>query len=157
MTTLTAAYLAGMAGTDSDQGGKEIWNKATTGGSLIRPGKIAFLVEATGIGRVAGAGDSGRMGIIPKDSPNTDADAQFAVYVKPGTEAYAIVGASTLKPGCRVMPGPAGVAIIYAAGATNADFGLAPFVYVGHYGEGSSYDQKATDATVGQAVRLRHL
>jgi hypothetical protein len=168
MTALTAAFLQGLPGTDSDQGGKEIWNKATSGSSAIAAGKIAFLVESTGIARIGGAGDSGRQGIVCKDSPNLDGDAQFAVYTKPGTEAYGIAG-GTIEPGARVTTGAAGVAVQYAATdqtgsyveATielgEADFGRAPWVYVGHNGEGSSFDQKATQATVGQAVRLRHL
>lgn len=168
MTTLTLVQLLGKPG----YGDKwemdrqiEISKKATSGSSAIAVGRITVLNESTGVWTIATAGSVGRMGVVPALAPvNVDADPTFNNVTGIGAEIY-IEAAGAIKPGARVMPTTGGKGIqMTAADVTNtpdeatieaAIASRAPFVYMGHYGEGSGHGQPATDAANAQAIRVR--
>lgn len=168
MTTLTLAQLLGKPGYgdkwDMDRQ-IEISNKATSGSSAIAPGRITVENESTGVWTIATAGSTGKMGVVPALAPiNVDADDTFNNVTGIGAEIYIEAGGA-IKPGARVMPTTGGKGIQFVAGdvtATPDESTIeaaiavrAPFVYMGHYGEGSGHGEPATDAANGQAIRVR--
>jgi len=145
----------------------EIGNKATGASSAIAAGRVVVLDESNGLWGIAGTTSSGRFGIVPKLHPlNVDADDAIQVATGKNSEWY-VEAASTIKPGARCGPYTGGKVIQFAAGDVTAtpteatieaaikDFEQAPFVYTGHYGEGSGLFNNPTDASSGQAVRVR--
>lgn len=170
--TLTTAELIGTPAFDGQKNldsAISIWKKATSASSAIAVGRIAVRDESTGLGSLATTGSTGQMGVVPKLDPvNVDSDATFNVIDGIGSEIY-IEAQGTIKVGARVMPYTGGKGQQYVAGDVTAtptestiesaikDFQRAPFVYVGHYGEGSGHGEPATDATTGDAIRVRKI
>ena len=166
---LTAAQLLGSPadGSDLDRN-LEIGVKATGSSSAIAVGRVVVLVESTGIWQLATTGDTGRMGVVPKLDPvNVDADDTITVATGINSAWY-VEAAGTIKPGARAGPSTGGKLIQYAAynfatvtpeeaniEAAIKDFERAPFVYEGHYGEGSGLGNKPTQITTGQVGRFR--
>jgi len=153
-------------GTDLDRN-IEIGNKATGASSAIAPGRVVVLNESTGRWAIAGSTSHGRFGIVPKLHPvNVDADDSLQVATGKNSAWY-VEAQGTIKPGARVSPYTGGkvqqfVADDVTATPTEAtieaaiqDFEQAPFVYEGKYGEGSGLYNNPTDATTGDAVRVR--
>ncbi len=152
-------------GTDLDRN-IEIGKKATGASSAIAAGRVVFHTQSTGVWAIATAGSTGRMGIVPKLHPlNVDADDTLQVAVGVNSEWY-VEAAGAIKPGSRCMPTTGGKLIAYVAGdvatPTEAsiesaikDFERAPFVYVGHYGEGSGLYNDPTDAANAEPIRVR--
>jgi hypothetical protein len=145
----------------------EIGNKATGASSAIAAGRVVFHTQSTGLWAIATAGSTGRMGVVPKLHPlNVDADDSLQVATGVNSEWY-VEAAGTIKPGSRCQPTTGGKLIAYSAGDVTAtpteatiesaikDFERAPFVYTGHYGEGSGLYNNPTDASTGQAIRVR--
>ena len=153
-------------GTDLDRN-IEIGNKATGASSAIAPGRVVVLNESTGRWAIAGSSSSGRFGIVPKLHPvNVDADDSLQVATGKNSAWY-VEAQGTIKPGDRVSPYTGGkvqqfVADDVTATPTEAtieaaiqDFEQAPFVYEGHYGEGSGLYNNPTDASTGEPIRVR--
>ena len=145
----------------------EIGNKATGASSAIAAGRVVVLDESNGLWAIAGTTSSGRFGIVPKLHPlNVDADDSLQVATGVNSEWY-VEAAGTIKPGSRCQPTTGGKLIAYTAGDVTAtpteatiesaikDFERAPYVYTGHYGEGSGLYNNPTDASSGQAIRVR--
>ena len=130
----------------------EAGKKATTGGSALVTGRVVTLANSTGLWSAGTSGDVGRAGVVPKlywgKGVNTDSSANCIILTGPGAEVYVEAG-DTLKPGSKVTYGNGGTAKIWTTG--KAQIGH----YVGHYGEGSGTGEPPTDATVGQAARIR--
>ena len=165
---LTVAQLLGSPadGSDLDRN-LEIGVKATGASSAIAVGKVVVLTESTGVWAIATDGSTGRMGVVPKLDPvNVDADDTITVATGINSAWY-IEANGTIKVGARAAPSAAGTLKQYAAAdvtttvseanVENAikDFERAPFVYEGHYGEGSGLGNKPTQALVGEAGRFR--
>jgi len=164
---LTLAQLLGSPadGVDLDRN-LEIGKKSTAGSSAIAVGRVAFLTESTGVWAIATTGSTGRMGVIPKLDPvNVDADDTLVVATGVNSAWY-VEAAGAIKPGARCMPTTGGKLVQYVAGdvatPTEAsiesaikDFERAPFVYEGHYGEGSGLQNDPTDAANAQPIRVR--
>jgi len=167
MALLTADLLGTPAdGTDLDRN-IEIGKKATGASSAIAPGRVVVLNESTGNWAIAGATSSGRFGIVPKLHPfNVDADDTLQVATGINSSWY-VESAGVIKPGARVGPAASGKVQQYVASDVTAtpteatieaaiqDFEQAPFVYEGHYGEGSGLYNDPTDAANADAVRVR--
>lgn len=145
-----------------------IGNKATGSSSAIAPGRVVVLNESTGRWAIAGSSSRGKFGIVPKLHPvNVDADDSLQVAVGVNSEWYVELGTGTAKPNTRLGPYTGGKVQAYVANDVTAtpteatieaaiqDFERAPFVYQGHYGEGSGLHNNPTDATSGQAIRVR--
>ena len=163
---LTTAQLIGTPadGVDLDRN-IEIGVKATGVGTAIPVGRVA--VVTAGVWAIATDGSKGRMGIIPKLDPiNADGDDTLQVATGIGSQWY-VEFSATVKPGMRCAPSSGGKLKAYAASDVTAtpteatietairDFEAAPFVYDGHYGEGSGLYNKPTDVTNGQAGRVK--
>lgn len=129
----------------------EAGKKATTGGSALATGRVVELTNSSGLWAVATSGGTGRGGVVPKlywgKGVNVDSSANCIVLTGQGAEVYVEAG-DTLKPGARVTFGNGGTAKIWTSGKVIGH-------YVGHYGEGSGTGEPPTDATVGQAARIR--
>jgi len=164
--TLTTAQLIGTPaeGTALNEN-LEIGKKSTAGSSAIAYGRVVFHTQSTGLWAIATAGSTGRMGIVPKlDPTNVDADSTLVVAI--GGSWYAEAGGA-IKPGSRCQPTTGGKLVAYVPGDTTAtptettieaalkDFERAPFVYEGHYGEGSGLGNAPTDAADTEAIRVR--
>ena len=153
-------------GTDLDRN-IEIGIKATGSSSAVAAGRVVVLDESTGVWAIAGSSSTGRFGIVPKLHPlNVDADE--AIQVATGkNSAWYVEAQGTIKPGARVGPYTGGKVQQFVAGDVTAtpteatieaaikDFEQAPFVYEGHYGEGSGLYNVPTDATTADPVRVR--
>jgi len=154
-------------GTDLDRN-IEIGNKSTGASSAIAAGRIVYLNESTGRWAISTSTSHGRAGIIPKLHPlNVDADATLQVATGQGSQWY-VEAASAIKPGQRCRGTTSGKAVAYTATniantATFADttiedaildFERGPFIYVGHYGEGSGLFNDATDAANTDPIRV---
>ncbi len=165
---LTVAQLLGSPadGTDLDRN-LEIGIKATGASSAIAVGRVVFLTESTGEWAIATDGSTGRMGVIPKLDP-VNVDADDTVTVATGiNSAWYVEANGTIKPGARAAPSAGGTLKQYASGDTTAtptestieaaikDFERAPFVYEGHYGEGSGLGNKPTDILDNEVGRFR--
>ena len=165
---LTTAQLIGSPadGVDLDRN-IEIGVKATGASSAIPVGRVAFLTESTGRWAIATSGSTGRMGVIPNLDPiNADGDDTVQVATGVGSEWY-VEASGAIKPGARCAPDTGGKVKQYVAGDVTAtptestiesaikDFERAPFIYQGHYGEGSGLGNKPTDAANTDAVRVR--
>lgn len=163
---LTTAQLIGTPaeGTDLNRN-IEIGVKATGASTAIPVGRVAFI--SAGVWAIATDGSVGRMGIIPNTDPiNVDADDTLQIQTGIGSENYAEFSA-TVKYGMRCAPSAGGKLKAYVAGDVTAtpteatiesaihDFERAPFIYQGHYGQGSGLYNKPTDVTNGQAGRVR--
>lgn len=167
MALLLADLLGTPAdGTDLDRN-IEIGKKATGASSAVAAGRIVFHTQSTGNWAIATAGSTGRMGIVPKLHPlNVDADDTLQVATGVNSAWY-IEAAGAIKPGSRVGPTTGGKGIAYVAGDVTAtpteatiesaikDFERAPFVYEGHYGEGSGLHNDPTDAANTNPIRVR--
>jgi hypothetical protein len=153
-------------GTDLDRN-IEIGKKATGASSAVAAGRVVVLDESTGLWAIAGTSSTGRFGIVPKLHPlNVDADDTLQVATGVNSAWY-VEAAGAIKPGARCSPGASGKVIQYVSGDTTAtptestieaaikDFEQAPFVYEGHYGEGSGLHNDPTDAANGQPIRVR--
>jgi hypothetical protein len=153
-------------GTDLDRN-IEIGKKATGASSAIAAGRVVFHTQSNGQWAIATAGSTGRMGIVPKLHPlNVDADDTLQVATGVNSAWY-VEAAGEIKPGSRCMPTTGGKVIAYVAGDVTAtptestiesaikDFERAPFVYEGHYGEGSGLHNDPTDAANAEPVRVR--
>lgn len=155
-------------GTDLDRN-IEIGKKATGASSAIAAGRVVVLTESTGEWAIATSTSSGRFGIVPKLHPlNVDADDTLQVATGVNSAWY-VEAAGTIKPGQRCRSTTGGKVVAYAAtnlanSATFADttiedaikdFERAPFVYEGHYGEGSGLYNDPTDAANAEPVRVR--
>ena len=142
----TLADLLGLPANDEDLHiNVYVGPKATTGGSKVAPGK--WIVLAAGVWSLAGAAPTGELGIVPKKAPlNEDSSPTLQVANKKNTAWYVEAG-GTIDPGARVISGANGVTVA----------GAGPAVYEGHYGEGVGLDNKPTQATTGQAIRVRFL
>ena len=121
--------------------------KASGGGSLIAPGRIAFVTSSSGVWAIATAGSTGRMGVVARLVPvNADADTKFKLLARAGGEIF-VEGNSAVKPGAQLLPDTGGKA---KAGTGAAGFA----VYLGHDGEGT-IGNPATDGAAGEAWRIR--
>lgn len=153
-------------GTDLDRN-IEIGNKATGASSAVAAGRVVVLNETNGLWAIAGTTSSGRFGIVPKLHP-LNVDADDALQVATGVNsAWYVEAQGTIKPGARCGPYTGGKVQQFGAGdvtatpteatieAAIADFEQVPFVYEGHYGEGSGLHNNPTDASTGQPVRVR--
>ncbi len=145
----------------------EIGLKATGASSAIAPGRAVFLDESTGIWAITTSNSTGRQGIIPKLHPqNVDADDTLQVATGKNSEWYGEAG-GTIKVGARCRGSTNGKFVQYTASDVTAtpteatiegaikDFERGPFVYKGHYGEASGLHNTPTEATTGQAIRVR--
>ncbi len=165
--TLTLAQLLGTPadGVDLDRN-IEIGNKSTAGSSAVAAGRVVVLTQSTGLWAIGASGNTGRMGIVPKLDPlNVDADDTLQVATGQGSQWY-VEAAGAIKPGSRCTVTTGGKVIAYVAGDVTAtptestiesaikDFERAPFIYVGHYGEGSGLHNDPTDAANAEAVRV---
>ena len=125
--------------------------KSTGASTALSTGKVVALTESTGIWAQGTSGNDTRLGVIPKlywgKDINTDSSSKCLVLTGVGAEVY-VEASAALKPGRRVVAGDGGTVKAWASGNW---FGF----YVGHYGEGSGFDQPATDAASGDAVRIR--
>jgi len=165
---LTLAQLLGTPadGTDLDRN-LEIGVKATGASSAIAVGRVVVL--SAGVWAIATSGSTGRMGIVPKLDPvNVDSDDTITVATGINSAWYAEAN-GTIPVGSRCSPDTGGKLKAFASTnipntATFADttienaildFERAPFVYEGHYGEGSGLGNKPTQALVGEAGRFR--
>jgi hypothetical protein len=163
---LTTAQLIGSPAEGIDLNENiEIGVKATGVSSAIPVGRVA--VVTAGVWAIATDGSTGRMGVIPNLDPiNTDSDDTLQVATGIGSKWY-VEFSATVKPGMRCAPSSGGKLKAYTAGDVTAtpteatiesaikDFERAPFVYEGHYGEGSGLYNKPTDVTNGQAGRVK--
>ena len=164
---LTTAQLIGTPADGVDLNRNvEIGIKATGSSTAIAVGRVAFL-QTNGEWLIATDGSVGRMGIIPNLDPiNVDADDTLQVATGLDSQWY-VEFSATVVPGQRCAPSSGGKLKAYTSGDVTAtptestieaaiqDFERAPFVYEGHYGEGSGLANKATNVTVGQAGRVR--
>ena len=125
--------------------------KATGASSALVTGRVVHLTNSTGVWARGTSGDAGRAGVVPKiywgKDVNTDASASCVILTGEGAEVYVEAG-DTLKPGAKVTFGNGGTAKIWTSGKVIGH-------YVGHYGEGIGAGEPPTDATVGQAARIR--
>jgi len=156
MTALTLANLLGKPayGNDFDlDGALESCKKATGASSAIGVGRIFFITDSTGIAAIATSGSTGRMGVVPAifGGKHTDSDAQFFGVTRAGAEIY-IESSGVIKQGARVAPDTGGKGK-QATGTITDD--NAPFVYMGHYGEGTGTGNPPTDAANGDPIRVR--
>lgn len=141
----------------------ESCKKATGSSSAIAAGRITVLTESTGLWAIGSSGARGRMGVVPALSPlNTDDMDTFPNITGIGASIYIEAG-GTIEPGARVAPTTGGKGVQFSGDVTatptqttiNSIVSAAPFIYEGHYGEGSGLDNEATQATTGQAIRVR--
>src|SRR6185369_8346874 len=147
---LTLAELLGTPadGTDLDRN-LEIGVKATGASSAIAVGRVVFL--SSGVWAIATDGSTGRMGVVPKLDPvNVDSDDTITV----GARAAPSAGGTLKAFSATNIPNTATFADTTIENAI-LDFERAPFVYEGHYGEGSGLGNKPTQALVGEAGRFR--
>ncbi len=166
--TLTVAQLLGSPADGSDlERNLEIGIKATGASSAIAVGRVVVLTESTGVWSLATDGSTGRMGVVPKLDPvNVDADDTITVATGINSAWY-VEANGTIKPGARAAPSANGTLKQYAAGdvtttvseanveAAIKDFERAPFVYEGHYGEGSGLGNKPTQILDNEVGRFR--
>ena len=165
---LTVAQLLGSPadGSDLDRN-LEIGVKATGASSAIAVGRVVFHTQSTGIWAIATDGSTGRMGVVPKLDP-VNVDADDTITVATGINSAWYVGANgTIKPGGRAQPSAGGTLKAYVAGDVTAtvteatieaaikDFERAPWVYEGHYGEGSGLGNKPSDILDNEIGRFR--
>lgn len=150
MAALTMAQLIGtpaLADEFTLDGAVEIGKKATTGGSAIAVGRVAFLNSGTGQWAIGTSGSTGRHGVIPKLHPaNVDADDTLQVATRRGAEYY-VEANGAIKPGSPVLPDTGGK-VKASGGATGIG------IYKGHYGEGFGLENDPTDAAAAEAVRI---
>lgn len=151
-------------GTDLDRN-IEIGKKATGASSAIAPGRAVFLTESTGRWAITTTGSGGRQGIVPKLHPqNVDADDTLQVATGQGSQWYVEAG-DTIKPGQPCIGSTGGKVYAVADYDTTAtptettiegaiQSATAPFIYVGHYGEGSGLHNDPTDASAADAIRV---
>ena len=145
----------------------EIGKKATGASSAIAPGRAVYLNESTGVWAITTSNSSGRQGIVPKLHPqNVDSDDTLQVVTGKNATYYGECG-GTIQVGARCRGGTGGKFFQYAAADVTAtpteatieaaikDFEQAPFVYEGHYGEGSGLHNKPTNGANGEAGRFR--
>ena len=129
----------------------EAGKKATTASSALATGRVVHLTNSTGLWAQGTSADAGRAGVIPKiywgKGVNTDSSANCIVLTGEGAEVY-VETADTLKPGAKVTFGDGGKVKIWTSGKVVGH-------YVGKYGEASGTGEPPTDATVGQAARIR--
>lgn len=129
----------------------EAGKKATGAGSALVTGRVVHLTNSTGVWARGTSGDAGRAGVVPKlywgRNVNTDASANCVILTGAGAEVY-VETADTLKPGSKVTFGDGGKVKIWTSGKVIGH-------YVGKYGEASGTGEAPTDATVGQAARIR--
>jgi len=153
-------------GTDLDRN-IEIGNKATGASSAIAAGRVVVLNESTGRWAISTSNSQGRFGIVPKLHPlNVDADDSIQVATGVNSAWY-VEAAGAIKPGQRCTGTTGGKVVAYTAGDVTAtpteatieaainDFEQVPFVYEGHYGEGSGLHNNPTDAANAEPVRVR--
>jgi len=165
---LTVAELLGSPadGTDLDRN-LEIGVKATGASSAIAVGRVVFL--SSGVWAIATDGSTGRMGVVPKLDPvNVDSDDTITVATGINSAWY-VEANGTIPVGARAAPSAGGT--LKAFSATNIpntatfadttienailDFERAPFVYEGHYGEGSGLGNKPTQILDNEVGRFR--
>lgn len=154
-------------GTDLDRN-IEIGKKSTGSSSAIAAGRVVYLNESTGRWAISTSNSSGRAGIVPKLHPlNVDADDTLQVATGVNSQWY-VEAAGAIKPGQRCRGTTGGKVVAYTAtniANTNTfadttiedailDFERAPFIYVGHYGEGSGLHNDPTDAANAEPVRV---
>lgn len=164
MALLLADLLGTPAdGTDLDRN-IEIGKKATGASSAIAAGRTVFL-NSSGVWAITTSTFSGRQGIVPKLHPlNVDADDTLQVATGQGSQWY-VEAAGTIKPGRPCVGTTSGKVVAVADFDTTATptettiegaiaAATAPFIYVGHYGEGSGLYNDPTDAANGEAVRV---
>ena len=166
MALLLADLLGTPAdGTDLDRN-IEIGKKATGASSAIAPGRIVFHTASTGRWAITTTNSSDvRQGIVPKLHPlNVDADDTLQVATGQGSQWYVEAG-DTIKPGQAVVGSTLGKAYPvtpYDTTATPTETtieasiasAIAPFIYVGHYGEGSGLYNDPTDAASADPIRV---
>jgi hypothetical protein len=165
---LTVAQLLGSPadGSDLDRN-LEIGVKATGVGTAVAPGRVVFLTESSGEWAIATDGSTGRQGVVPKLDPlNVDGDDTITVATGINSAWY-IEANGTIKPGARAQPSAGGTLKQYVAGnvgttvaendveAAIKDFERAPWVYEGHYGEGSGLGNKPTQILDNEIGRFR--
>jgi len=164
---LTVAQLLGSPadGSDLDRN-LEIGVKATGVGTAVAVGRVVFHTQSTGQWAIATDGSTGRMGVVPKLDPvNVDGDDTITVATGINSAWY-VEANGTIKPGGRAQPSAGGTLKSYVAGnvatpteasieAAIQDFERAPFVYEGHYGEGSGLGNKPTDILDNEVGRFR--
>ena len=152
-------------GTDLDRN-IEIGKKSTGASSAIAAGRVVYLDESTGRWAISTSNSSGRGGIVPKLHPlNVDADDTLQVATGVNSQWYVEAGGA-IKPGARCRGTTGGKVIAYTAADVTAtptettiesaikDFERAPFIYVGHYGEGSGLFNDPTDAANAEPIRV---
>jgi hypothetical protein len=157
-------------GNDFDlDGALEVCKKATSQGSKIDFGKCIVEDESTGIWSQATAGSKGRMGWVPALAPvMTDSSPTFYGVTRAGAEGYVKAGGA-IKVGARCSPDSNGDFIQFVPSDVTAtptestieaainDYQEAPFVFLGHYGEGSGLDTGGTPAAQNDIIRVRKL
>ena len=125
--------------------------KATGAGTALGTGKVVVLTDATGYWAQATSDDAKRAGVVPKlywgKDVNTDSSIKVTVLTGSGAEVYVEAG-GTIKPGSKVTFGDGGTVKIWTSGKVIGH-------YVGHYGESIGAGEQPTDATIGQAARIR--
>lgn len=164
MALLTADLLGTPAdGTDLDRN-IEIGKKATGVSSAIAAGRTVFL-NSSGVWAITTSTFSGRQGIVPKLHPlNVDADDTLQVATGQGSQWY-VEAAGAIKPGRPCVGTTSGKVVAVSDFDTTATptettiegaiaAATAPFIYVGHYGEGSGLHNDPTDAANAEAVRV---
>ena len=144
----------------------EIGKKATGASSAIAAGRTVFLTASTGVWAITTSTSLGkRQGIVPKLHPlNVDADDTLQVATGQGSQWY-VEAAGAIKPGRPCVGSTSGKVVAVSDFDTTATptestiesaiaAASAPFIYVGHYGEGSGLHNDPTDAANGEAVRV---
>lgn len=125
--------------------------KATSGGSAIPAGRLVKITEATGLGALATAADTGPFGAVASVYPlNKDADAQMTIVRGLGCEIY-LEANGVIKPHQEVVADTGGKV---KAKAAEAD-GLVVGEYMGKEGEGRALGKPITDAAATNIVCIR--
>jgi hypothetical protein len=152
-------------GTDLDRN-IEIGKKATGASSAVAAGRAVFLTASTGVWAITTSTSIGkRQGIIPKLHPlNVDADDTLQVATGQGSQWY-VEAAGAIKPGQPCTGTTSGKVVgvdQFDTTATPTETTIeaaiaaaeAPFIYVGHYGEGSGLYNDPTDAANADPIRV---
>ena len=151
-------------GTDLDRN-IEIGKKATGASSAIAAGRTVFLTPSTGVWAITTSTFTGRQGIVPKLHPlNVDADDTLQVATGQGSQWY-VEADGAIKPGQPCTGTTAGKVVGVSDFDTTATptettieaaiaAASAPFIYVGHYGEGSGLYNDPTDAAQADPIRV---
>lgn len=163
---LTNSELLGAPadGSDLDRN-LEIGVKATGASSAIPVGRVVF--NSAGVWAIATDGSVGPQGVIPKLDP-VNVDSDDTVTVATGiNSAWYIEANGTIKPGTRAQPSaggtlksfePSDITATYTEATIESalrDFEKAPWIYEGHYGEGSGLGNKPTDILDNEVGRFR--